>query len=131
MNIGMRIRELRTLREWSLADLAAKTGLSKSFLWKLETRPSTNPSVKTIARLADALGATAAYLVDGSSSPSIPHSLADAMKLYDISEVDASDLANVRYRGLQPTCAADWAYLYLVLLTVVSGKPEDGQCDSD
>jgi transcriptional regulator with XRE-family HTH domain len=54
--LAARLRELRIRRGWSLAQLAAETGLSKGMLSKIENGQSA-PSMSTLARLATALDA--------------------------------------------------------------------------
>lgn len=62
--IGARLRAMRGERGWSLAAVAARCGLSVSFLSAVE-RDQANPSVGTLFKLADAYGTT----VPGLSSP--------------------------------------------------------------
>jgi transcriptional regulator with XRE-family HTH domain len=64
--IGHRIRAARELRGISLRRLAQSTGLSSGFLSQLENGRS-NASVATLKKLAEALGATTAELIDGTS----------------------------------------------------------------
>ena len=55
--LGRRLRALRTEREWSLAEVAAKSGLSVSFLSAVE-RGQSSISVASLFKLADAYGTT-------------------------------------------------------------------------
>ena len=69
-NLGRKIRELRKSKEWTLDQLAAAAGLSKSYLWDLENRESPKrPSAETIKGLADALGVTPEYLMEEDTRP--------------------------------------------------------------
>ena len=54
LTFGETIRRLRREKKWSLSTLAEKTGLSYSFLSKVEN-DSASPEAKTVARLAEAL----------------------------------------------------------------------------
>ena len=54
--LGTQLRELRTRRAWSLAELAEITGISKGMLSKIENGQTT-PSLSTLVRLAEALDA--------------------------------------------------------------------------
>lgn len=56
-DLGARLRALRTRQGASLADVAARTGLSVSFLSAVE-RGQANPSVGNLFKLADAYGTT-------------------------------------------------------------------------
>lgn len=53
--IGLRVRQERRTREWSLDRLAQSAGVSRRMLVNVE-QGSVNPSVGTLLRLSDALG---------------------------------------------------------------------------
>ena len=55
--LGQRLRALRTERQWSLMEVAEKSGLSVSFLSAVERGQSSN-SVASLFKLADAYGTT-------------------------------------------------------------------------
>ena len=117
---GERLRKLRTQRGLSLDELAAKTGLSKAYLWRLETNPDVNPSIEVAQRLAAALEVTIGALVAESSTgedgdAKIPPTLKQAQKAFSIPAQDLNDLARIRFRGAQPMTAEDWGLLYLQL----------------
>ena len=61
--IGPRLRSERTRSGLSHARLAQLTGLSKTYLVRLETDPASNPSLEVLHRIADALDLTVADLV--------------------------------------------------------------------
>ena len=61
--VGKRIRELRTKRNWSKEFLAAESGLNTNYLGGIE-RAERNPSLKNLAKIADALGVTIPDLVE-------------------------------------------------------------------
>lgn len=52
------LKREREARGVSLSDLAARSGIDKSWLSKLENDPDANPTLNTIARIAQALGTT-------------------------------------------------------------------------
>ena len=56
--LGHKIRFLRQGKGWTLADLAAKTGLSKAYISDLENGSSGKPNIQYIFGLAQALGTT-------------------------------------------------------------------------
>jgi XRE family aerobic/anaerobic benzoate catabolism transcriptional regulator len=60
--LGARVRALRTARGWSMRQLAARCAISERFLRDLEAGRG-NISVIRLARLAEALGRTAATLL--------------------------------------------------------------------
>jgi len=58
-----RVRELRTKRGWSLEELSAECGVSRSMLSQIE-RKQTNPTLTVTLRIARAFGMTLDELVD-------------------------------------------------------------------
>jgi transcriptional regulator with XRE-family HTH domain len=62
--LGQKINELRKTNKLTLDALAAKAGLSKSYLWELENRESQRPSAEKLTALADALGVSASYFIE-------------------------------------------------------------------
>lgn len=63
MSIGERIRSLRRARELSLESLGAAAGVSKAYVWKLETNSGCNPSINLLSRLAAGLGVHVSELI--------------------------------------------------------------------
>ena len=54
MNVGARLREIRTRRRLTIDELAGKTGLSRPYISQVETGKA-SPSLQTIEKLATAL----------------------------------------------------------------------------
>jgi|SRR5690606_11888136 len=65
--IGAKIRELRRERRLTLDELAVAAGMSKSYIWELENRPSANPSAEKLDALARVLGCPASYFLDNTA----------------------------------------------------------------
>jgi transcriptional regulator with XRE-family HTH domain len=61
--VADRVRSLRASRGWSLDELAGRSGVSKGMVVQIEGA-RTNPSVGTLARIADAFGVTVARLLE-------------------------------------------------------------------
>lgn len=61
--IGSRVRQHRTGRGWTLDELARRSGVSRRMLSSIE-QGSGNPSIATLLRISDALGAGMPGLVD-------------------------------------------------------------------
>ena len=68
--IARNVRALRQARGWTLAALAARSGVSKGMVVELE-QGRTNPSVATLCRLATALGVGLAQLLDLGDEPEL------------------------------------------------------------
>ncbi|MCP4654832.1 MAG: helix-turn-helix transcriptional regulator [bacterium] len=123
---GDRLRRLRTQKGLSLDELAAATGISKAYLWKLERKPDVNPSIEIAQKLAAALGTTVGTLVPAAAGrdtgrSEIPESLKEAKRLFRMSEQDVQDLADIRFRGGHPMTSEEWGLLYLQLKQIVEG----------
>src|SRR5947207_7660548 len=61
--LAARIRRERERRDWSLADLADRAGVSKAMLSKIE-RAEASPTAATLSRIATAYGLTMAALFE-------------------------------------------------------------------
>lgn len=62
VGLGNAIRELRTERGWSQEELSLKTGVHRNYIGGIE-RAERQPTVETVAVLADALGVTTSELI--------------------------------------------------------------------
>lgn len=62
--LGEKIRNLRKGKGLTLEGLAEQAGSSKSYIWELENKNPPRPSAEKVARIAEALGVTADFLVD-------------------------------------------------------------------
>lgn len=67
-DVGVTIRRLREERQLSLRDLAARAGLTQSFLSQVE-RGLTSPSVASLRKVAQAFGIPLAALFQGPAAP--------------------------------------------------------------
>jgi transcriptional regulator with XRE-family HTH domain len=68
--LARNLREWRSKRGWSQADLAGRAGLSKGMLVQIE-QAQTNPSIVTLCKLANALGVALPRLVEEGDDPVI------------------------------------------------------------
>lgn len=68
MKFGHRIKELRTIKEFTLEQLAQETGSSKSYIWELENKNPPRPSAEKLSAIAGALGVTVDYLIGSDES---------------------------------------------------------------
>lgn len=117
---GDRLRRLRSDRGLSLDELAAKAGVTKAYLWRLETSPSVNPSLDIVGKVAVGLGVSTASLIPEPARPNeealeLPPALLEAQRQIGIAPDDVADLARIRFRGGQPMTSEDWIGLYLQL----------------
>lgn len=62
--LGAKIRRFREAKDWSQSDLTRAAGLTHGLVSRLEDGTG-NPSFKTLAAIAKALGITISELVEG------------------------------------------------------------------
>jgi len=62
-HLGAKIRALRTNKKITLPTLAERAGISKGLLSKIETDETSNPSVSTLYKIAEALELTIAEIL--------------------------------------------------------------------
>lgn len=128
MRLKDRVRELRTGQNLTLRNLAEATGLSVSYLSDVE-RGRTNPSLKTVDLLADALGVSVNSLLTGvefiekPSEEDLPPGLRDLVNDEEYEDKITSDwvelLNKIQMRGKRPQTKQDWLELYLHLRRVL------------
>lgn len=64
IQLGMRIRYLRSFRKWSQEDLALEANVNKNYICDLENGRR-NPSLEILERISDAFGITLSELFRG------------------------------------------------------------------
>lgn len=64
IQLGMRIRYLRSVRKWSQEDLALEANVNKNYICDLENGRR-NPSLEILERISDAFGITLSELFRG------------------------------------------------------------------
>jgi transcriptional regulator with XRE-family HTH domain len=90
--IARNAKELRADRQWTLDQLAARSGVSKGMLVQIE-QARTNPSIGTLCRLADAFGVSLAQLVELSVGSTVRVVPADAVvRLWESGQGSSGDL---------------------------------------
>jgi transcriptional regulator with XRE-family HTH domain len=88
-----RLRELRQGKNWSQSDLAQEVGLHYNHLGRFE-RGSSRPSADTLKKLADALGVSTDYLLDGAHADAAVADFGDRelLRLFqEVQELDNED----------------------------------------
>lgn len=67
--LGQKIRYVRKLRGYSLAEAAEQVGINLSYLSSIETGTKDNPSLSVMKKLSDLLGVSIDVLVDNNIKP--------------------------------------------------------------
>jgi transcriptional regulator with XRE-family HTH domain len=90
--IARNARDLRGDRQWSLDQLATRSGISKGMLIQIE-QARTNPSIGTLCRLADAFGVSLAQLVELSAGATVRVvDASEVVRLWEGAEGSVGDL---------------------------------------
>jgi len=125
MGLGEKIRELRAERGMSSGELAKESGVSRAYLWQLETGGKDKPSFDVLQRLASALGVGVSEfseqdnlqdLAEGAEMPSGLHKFVAARgRILGVRKTDIEVMENIHFRGKQPEKSEDWELLFLFL----------------
>ena len=113
-----RLRLERQRAGISLARLADETGMSKTYLLRLETDEGANPSLEVLSRIADALDVTVADLLGAPATrfvaddADVPPSLRLFADEENLSPRYFEQLASIRWRrGEVPTSSERWRFI--------------------
>jgi|SRR5579884_997739 len=128
MTLAQRLREAREKAGLKLDEVAAKAGVSKTYLWELEKDEAgvKKPSADVLLKIANALSTTIAHLLGlptvraRAEEVILPPALIEFRNRMTtlgtpLTEQDLRDLASMNFRGGQPRTADDWHDLYLAL----------------
>jgi transcriptional regulator with XRE-family HTH domain len=115
--IGSQIRKLRRESDLTLSALAANSGVSKGYLWKLEKGDQeVRPSADTLLKIAKALGISMSALIGRSvlaeEPTETPRSLKNFAEGEGLRDGDIAMLAAINFRGKQPERPEDWAFIW-------------------
>lgn len=134
MTIGQRIREKRREKKMTLKHIADASDLSVTYLSDVE-RGTTQPSLKTLGRVAEALSLTVTDLMDGVdalgglSDDSLPAGLRELKHDPEYGAMLNDDwmrtLVKVNYRGKRPQSKREWLEVFLSLRRII-GEPDRG-----
>jgi transcriptional regulator with XRE-family HTH domain len=117
-SLGERVRAYREAQEYSLSDLAKKSGVSRSYLYQVESGAS-SPTEEKLLALATALGVTVTDLLGiDATPPAVPDALATFAQEANLPSGDVEMLARINFRGKQPTTSEGWRALYLMIKTM-------------
>lgn len=137
MSVAERIRESRKEAGMTLEELAAKAGVSKTYLWELEHDKSgeKKPSAEVLLKIASALSTTIGHLLGlptvtvkaESKEVELSPSLLEFKERMEqngtpLKPDELMDLAMIRFRGGQPKTAEAWHQIYYVLASSAKRK---------
>lgn len=116
--VGRRIREYREEQGIGLADLARRAGISRSYLYQIESGDS-SPTAGVLRSIATKLGVTVSHLVDEDYTFPTPESLQEFADQDNIKPRDVKMLAQIKYRGRQPDTPEEWRLLWRVIKATI------------
>ena len=119
--VGRKIRRYREEQGIALAELAKEAGISRSYLYQLESGES-SPTVGILKSIATKLGVRVSDLLDEENSLEIPESLKKFAQEDNIKPGDVKMLAQIHYRGRRPRTLEEWRLLWrLIKATIGEG----------
>ncbi len=123
--LGENIRYLRQGKNWSLAQLADKSGVSKAYISDLENGAGGRPNIQYLYRIAVALETTIDTLVNQSvrssqkktskstrTDESLPPGLEEFARHEKLDPEQIDMLAKLNFRGNRPKDAEAWKFIY-------------------
>jgi len=133
MTVGQRVREIRKQRGLTLKEVAEATGLSLTYLSDVE-RERTQPSLKTLQRIAGGLNVTTTDLMRGVANlgeeteealpPGLREFIEDPYWKGQVNSEWIETLMRVDYRGKRPETMEGWRQLFLTLQGIIK-EPKD------
>jgi transcriptional regulator with XRE-family HTH domain len=117
-SIGRRIRRYRKEKGLTLAELASKAKVSKSYLSELENGAGNHkrPSAETLYRIGKALGVAMSDLLGRpliiEPKTTKPASLLEFAKKRKLPVSDIEMLASIQFRGNAPKTPERWEFIY-------------------
>ncbi len=128
MEIGSNIKKYREIRGITLPHLAHKAGVSKAFLWEIETGNSKRPGAEILFKIAEALGVTIAHLMGKQpvkeAQDMIEPEINDGLRAFineskrqghPLDPEEIKSLSFVQLKGGRPTTKEQWALVYGML----------------
>lgn len=95
MSFAIRLRTARERKGLSLQKLADAVGVSKAYLWELETERATNPSLELLGKLSTKLDASIATLV-GENPNELPAEDESVVMFRDIQKLSEIDRETIK-----------------------------------
>ncbi len=123
MPLGEKLRILRTAKGWSSGKLAEESGVSRAYLWQLETGGKDNPSFDVLAKLASTLGVSVSEFTEEdeelTEQEPLPQALVDFVRArgqaLGVRKTDLEVMKGIHFRGAQPDNPEDWELMFLFL----------------
>ncbi|NKB70822.1 MAG: helix-turn-helix domain-containing protein [Candidatus Latescibacteria bacterium] len=135
MEIGSNVKKYRQIRGITLPDLAQQAGVSKAFLWEIESGKSKRPGAEVLFKIAEALNVTIAHLMGKAVNREAPNliepEINEGLRAFinerkvqsrPLDPEDIKSLSFVQLRGGRPTTKEQWALVYGMLNEITGGQ---------
>ncbi len=135
MDIGGNISKYRQIRGFTLPDLATKAGVSKAFLWEIESGKSKRPGAEVLFKIAEALDVTIAHLMGKEPNQEardlIEPEVNDGLRAFinerkaqgsPLDPEEVKSLSYVQLRGGRPTTKEQWSLVYGMLKEITGAQ---------
>ena len=129
MDLAEKVKTLREARHMSVTDLAEASGVSKPYIWQIESGRRANPTGDVLRKLAPALGTTVTDLAgvpeafSDEALAKLPKGLRDLArkrgKAIELRQEDVEMLKHIHYRGRRPEKSEDWELIFLFLKRIL------------
>lgn len=123
-HIGARLREARVKAGFSLSELSELSGVSRAYVFRIETESGANPSLDVLTRIAGALDMTVAELLGKPAlrldpdQIDVPPSLKAFADEAGLTSRELETLASIRWRaGESPRSTERWRFIWQSLKT--------------
>ncbi len=129
LEIGPRIAEARKRLEWSQAEVARRSGLSRAYVNALELGRGKRPGADVLRRLEDVLGPLSDRGEVSDGRAALPRGLAAIARERGIPASELRVLAGLRVRGAQPRSEQRWRFIYDALIAsegLEGARAQDG-----
>lgn len=121
-SFGSQVREARSAKGLTQAELAATVGVSRPYIAQIEKGHRTNVAHDIRARIMQALDLS-------DEVPELPDYLPLGLVQFaredGLSVRDATALAGIELRGMKPSTPSDWRAVYQVLIGLLSSQDHD------
>ncbi|MBD2326093.1 helix-turn-helix transcriptional regulator [Alkalinema sp. FACHB-956] len=118
-DFGQLVRDRRRQEKLSQEELAQQVGISRNYLSQIERGQATNLSWQLREKISAILGLKEAPPPTAATEPDWPASLVEFAQAANLPPDDVQMLANLKYRGQQPTTPEKWEFLYNVIKMTV------------
>ena len=127
MALAGRVRQRRLEKGLSQAALARQTGITRTYLYRIENGEASRPSADVLQRLAQVLATSVADLLEQPepvAPAAIPPSLQRLAERDHLPSEDVALLAAIWYRGQQPRTVEGWAHVLSAIRLAILDDPK-------